>query len=132
MTSIYRGVDAVQQGQFFWTTFTRFWPMPFQLEGYGGAVLNDTAVGKTLVVAVAETPRDDECLRVQLLVSDDIELEVSLTRDHHEFICGSHRGRAVDEVSAVDVLSLHLPICGEWLHFEDNDVSPVGEEREHG
>jgi hypothetical protein len=132
VTSIYRGVDAVQQGQLFWATFTHHWPMPFQLEGHGGAVLDDTAAAKMLVVAVAESPRDEDRLRVQLLVSTVLELEVSLTREQQEFICGTHRGRAVDEVSAVDVLSLHAPICGEWLHFEDNDARRDGEESEHG
>ncbi|MGE8454229.1 MAG: hypothetical protein ACN6OP_27205 [Pseudomonadales bacterium] len=132
MTNIYCGVDAVGKGQLFWTAFTQRQPLPFELEGHSGAVLNDPATDRTLVLAVAESPRDDERLLVQLLVSENVELEVSLTQDHHEFICGTHLGRAVDEVSAVDVLTLHLPIVGQWLHLMDEDASLVGEESEHG
>lgn len=104
--------------------------MPFKLEGHAGAVLGDASSECALVVVVTETPRHDDRVRVQILVGQVQQLDVLLTQEQ-EFICGTHQGLAVDEVSAVDALSLyHSQLYGEWLHL--NDDGPVGEDSEHG
>lgn len=126
MIDMFAIADAVRAGRYFWAEMTNAWPLPFQLEGDGAAILLDEhGSGFSIAIVFSQELGLEERLRVQISDEASALLEVVVTRER-EFIWGVHQGHAVDEASAVEAMLLyHSRIHGQWTH-EDGGAH-VGE-----
>lgn len=120
---LYKTVDAINQGRFFWTALLAMWPMPFEIGKTDVVVLSFDDDDLTLLVCKEDRVDGVErrVLQVREKGGDDPLLEVRMTPEM-DYINGNAFGMAVDEIGAVNTLNMVVPQLGGTWELSPADV----------
>jgi len=121
-------LDLMTSGTALWTTLTRYYPFPLKESDLDYAQLhfNDSDVFVVVcdVVDYDQDGVDDDYashVELEVYVGHKVVLHVNLSRDLM-YLNGHTCGNCLDELGAIDVLSLYLPIhSGYWTCIADDE-----------
>ena len=126
-------VDAISQGKYFSKSLITAWPLPFCFDDVDAAIILGTSGELAIVLARRDLGDGEDRVIVQIrdVSKDEILLSANFTIDF-DFINASGLGLGMDEVGAVGLMMVYVPLIeGEWSQ-QGASLLKGGEEQHDG
>lgn len=121
---MYKTVNALNSGNYFWRRLLSCWPVPFDLENSSSASLFSECGQYALIVTRREFDEDARVVvQVRDITKNEVLLEAILS-PHMDFLRGDSFSMAVDEVNATNALvGFKTTLKGQWIRgLEQADI----------